>query len=118
MTNGEKDVWQVHIVYIVRAYATWYLVEEALRMLAHIGMEQTAVSRYRGFVRDALRALDLFEPPFLYHVLHQDLLDTFRSIEHWLNGRSSRSGADLSEDIQIVGIELKQQMTLLGLHPY
>jgi hypothetical protein len=115
MSNAEDDVWQDHIVYMVRAYAAWYLVDEALRNLAKIGGEHTGVSRYHRFVSDAYRALDAFEPPVSYHVLHHDLLDTFVSIEHWLNGLSSHSRADLMEDVQIVGVELKEQMKLLGL---
>lgn len=116
MSTAEEDVWQDHIMYLVRAYATWYLVDEALRMLAKIGGEHIGVSRYHRFVSDAYRALVVFEPPVRYQVLHHDLLDTFVGIEHWLNGTSSHARADLMEDIQIVGVELKEQMQLLGLH--
>jgi hypothetical protein len=119
MTHGEGEVvWHDKMVYLVRAYAAWYLVDAALRGLAQLGGESAGTSRYRGFVSDAYQALHAFDPPFVYHALHQDLLDTFVSIKSWLNGTSGHSGADLMEDTQIVGLELKQQMSLLGLTPY
>lgn len=115
MTDALDRAWYKQMVYIVRAYATWYLIDEALTHLALREGDAAAQTRYHTFVQDSWSALRVFEPPDCYHVLHQDLLESYGSINTWLNGTSRRSLADIWEVFNSLGMDIKQEMTSLGL---
>lgn len=115
MTDSEQDSWHSEIVYLVRAYAAWYLVKAVVNSLPHLDSDPMVLAHIRGYVRDAHWALEALQPPAHYHVLHQDLLDSFVSVANWMHGTSNRSVAEIAAVFSSVGMEIQQQMTVLGL---
>jgi len=121
MDDPHNDaLWIAHVIFMTQMFGAWYLVYQAFHTMMSPGVTLKERKRCEQFVYEACWAVDRLDPPFVYDELYHNLYVTFARVCMWSGGSPESVSADLMEDLQIVGVNLKKQLRLLGLddHTY
>ena len=104
-----------NVIYVSRIFGAWYVAYSSFQHLIASDTTGDQQLQLKKLLIDAKWAFNQSPPPIIYKALHYEIAAVFEHTELWLSGNTEQTVIDLMEDLQIVGVKLKQQLILLGI---
>ncbi len=113
----EDEQWREEVMYLCRAFGAWYVAYQAFDHFICSSTISNEQMKSAKLVIDADWAINQLGPPVKYAQLHQKMQYIFQraraSVE---TTRLDFLPSDILEDLQIVGVAIRQQLELLGIN--